>query len=496
MSDVRVRIAPSPTGPPHVGTAYIGLFDYAFARHAGGTFVLRIEDTDRERSSKESEEAILRALRWIGLEHDEGPDVGGPCGPYRQSERTELYKEHARKLVEGGHAYYCFCTPERLAQMRKDQQKRKQPPMYDGTCRDLPGEEVRRRLDAGEPAVVRLRVPEEGETSYVDLVRKKGEPVVFQNRHIDDQILLKSDGFPTYHLANVVDDHLMGITHVIRAEEWVNSTPKHILLYRAFGWDPPAFAHMPLLRNPDKSKISKRKNHTSLDWYREQGFLPEAMLNFLALMGFSSEEGDEVFDLETMVREFSWDRVKTSQPIFDVDKLEWLNGVYIRDLPVDELIDRLRPFAEEGRLGHDDKTRKMVEIIQERLKTLAEFDRWTWFFFTDDLDYDLDTLVPRKTTPAETETILRAAVQAYQDADDWTTGPLEQIGRDLCEQLGFKVRQVFMILRVAVTGSTQSPPLFESMEILGKPRSLERLREGLDRAVEPAGFGKADRAPN
>ncbi|MFW6158397.1 MAG: glutamate--tRNA ligase [Planctomycetota bacterium] len=496
MSDVRVRIAPSPTGPPHVGTAYIGLFDYAFAHHTGGTFVLRIEDTDRKRSSKESEDAIVRALRWIGLEHDEGPDVGGPYGPYRQSQRSEIYQEHARKLVEEGHAYYCFCTPERLARMRKDQQKRKQPPMYDGTCRDLPPDEVERRLDAGEPAVVRLKVPRDGETAYVDLVRKKGEPVVFQNRHIDDQVLLKSDGFPTYHLANVVDDHLMRITHVIRAEEWVNSTPKHILLYQAFGWDPPAYAHMPLLRNPDKSKISKRKNHTSLDWYRQQGFLPEAMLNFLALMGFSSEEGDEVFDLETMVREFSWDRVKTSQPVFDVDKLEWLNGVYIRNLPVDELIDRLRPFGQDGRLGHDDKTRKMVEIIQERLKTLAEFDRWTWFFFTDDLDYDLDTLVPRKTTPAETETILRAAIDAYQDADDWTTGPLEQVGRDLCEQLDFKVRQVFMILRVAVTGSTQSPPLFESMDILGKPRSLKRLRDALDRVVEPAGSEKADRAPN
>ncbi len=487
MSNVRVRIAPSPTGPPHVGTAYIGLFDYAFARHAGGKFVLRIEDTDQERSTKESEEAILRALRWLGLEYDEGPDVGGPYGPYRQSERTDIYREHAMKLVATGHAYHCFCTRERLSQMRKEQQKRKQPPMYDGTCRELSADEVRSRLDAAEPAVFRLKVPREGETAYTDLVRKKGEPVVFQNRHIDDQVLLKSDGFPTYHLANVVDDHLMEITHVVRAEEWVNSTPKHIMLYKAFGWEPPKYAHMPLLRNRDKSKISKRKNHTSLDWYREHGFLPEAMLNFLALMGFSAEEGEEVFDLDAMVRDFSWDRIKTSQPIFDVDKLEWLNGVYIRELGVDELIERLRPFAEAGRLDQGETTRKMVGIIQERLKTLDEFDKWTWFFFTDELDYDVETLIPKKTTGPETAAILRAALDAYEGVDEWTTEPLEQTGRGLCDRLEFKVGQVFMALRVAITGSGQSPPLFESMEILGRTRSLARLRDALARLGEQEG---------
>jgi len=481
MPEVRVRIAPSPTGDPHVGTAYIGLFDLAFARHAGGKVVLRIEDTDRERSTKESEEAIFRALRWVGVAWDEGPDVGGPHGPYRQSERTDLYREHARRLVETGHAYRCFCTPERLAEMRAAMQARKQPPMYDGRCRDLPPDEVRRRLDAGERAVVRLKVPREGETAYTDLVRKRGQPVIFQNKVIDDQVLLKSDGFPTYHLANVVDDHLMGITHVIRAEEWVNSTPKHVMLYRAFGWEPPQFAHMPLLRNADKSKISKRKNPTSLDWYRERGFLPEAMLNFLALMGFSTEEGEEVFDLDTMVREFAWERASTSAPIFDVQKLEWLNGVYIRELGLDALTERLRPFTAPGRLDDGDRTRQMVSIVQERMKTLSEFDAWTGFFFTDELEYDAGLLVAKKMTRESAAEALRASAEAFGAVGDWTAAALEEIGRGLCETLGLKPRQLFMTLRVAITGSTQSPPLFESMEILGQERALQRIDEAQQR---------------
>ena len=478
MSEVRVRIAPSPTGDPHVGTAYIGLFDMAFARHEGGKFVLRIEDTDRERSTAESEEAIFRALRWVGVDYDEGPDVGGPYGPYRQSERSDIYKEYAQKLIDSGHAYYCFCTSERLKEMRDEMQQKKLPPMYDGLCRELPKDEVERRLAAGERAVVRLKVPKEGETSYVDLIRKKGEPVVFQNSVIDDQVLMKSDGFPTYHLANVVDDHLMKITHVIRAEEWVNSTPKHVMLYKAFGWEPPQFAHMPLLRNQDKSKISKRKNPTSLDWYRGQGFLPEAMLNFLALMGFSTEEGEEIFDLDTMIREFSWDRVSTSAPIFDVTKLEWLNGMYIRDLSIEDLTGRLRPFAAEGRLDGPHAP-KMVEIIQERMKTLSEFDQWTWFFFTDDLPYEPGLLVAKKMTKEGAVEALAASVDAFGALDDWTTEALEACGREVCERLGLKIGQLFMTLRIAVTGSAKSPPLFESMEILGKDRCMARLADAM-----------------
>ena len=480
MKDVRVRIAPSPTGDPHVGTAYIALFDMAFARHEGGRFVLRIEDTDRERSTRESEEAIFRALRWVGIEWDEGPDVGGPHGPYRQSERSEIYQQYAEQLVTSGHAYHCFCTPDRLAEMRAAMQAQKRPPMYDGHCRDLPPDQVARRLAAGEPAVVRLKVPRDGQTSFTDLIRKKGEPLVFQNRLIDDQVLLKSDGHPTYHLANVVDDHLMEITHVLRAEEWVNSTPKHILLYRAFGWEPPQFAHLPLLRNANKSKISKRKQHTSLDWYRDQGFLPEAMLNFLALMGFAAEEGKELFTLDEMVAGFSWDKFSTSAPIFDLDKLTWLNGQHIRALSIEQLTERLRPFAEPGRL-EGAHAGLMVEIIQERMKTLSEFDQWTWFFFTDRLDYAPELLVPKKTTREQAAGALQASAAGYREIEDWTAAQLEALGRALCDRLALKVRQLFMTLRVAITGSAQSPPLFESMQILGKARCLERIERALGR---------------
>ncbi|MFH1132138.1 MAG: glutamate--tRNA ligase, partial [Pseudomonadota bacterium] len=298
---VRVRIAPSPTGDPHVGTAYVVLFNYAYAKRHGGKFILRIEDTDQTRSSRGSEDAILRSLRWLGLEWDEGPDVGGPHGPYRQSERSAIYKEHADLLIERGHAYRCFCTPERLTELRAKQREAKQDPGYDGKCRELDPEEVAKRVAANEPHVVRLKMPKDGETVVPDLLR--GE-VVISNQQSDDQVLMKSDGMPTYHLANVVDDHLMGITHVIRAEEWISSTPKHLRLYEGFGWELPTFIHLPLLRNKDKSKISKRKNPVSLDYYREIGILPQAMINFLALLGWSYGDDQEKFTLEQMVEKF------------------------------------------------------------------------------------------------------------------------------------------------------------------------------------------------
>ncbi len=306
LGPVRVRIAPSPTGDPHVGTAYIALFNLVFARLHGGQFILRIEDTDRARSTKESEEAIFRSLRWLGLDWDEGPDVGGPLGPYRQSERKEIYEEHAKKLLDSGHAYRCFCTAERLTEMRDAQRARKEAPRYDGRCRDISPDEAERRAAAGEPNVVRLRMPTEGETTLNCPMR--GE-ITVANRQLDDQILVKSDGYPTYHLANVVDDHLMGITHVIRAEEWISSTPKHIVLYEAFGWEQPTFVHMPLLRNRDKSKISKRKNPTSLDYYKRAGILPKAMLNFLANLGYSFGGDQEKFTFEEMRDGFDFQKI-------------------------------------------------------------------------------------------------------------------------------------------------------------------------------------------
>ena len=340
---VRTRIAPSPTGDPHVGTAYVALFNYALAKKHGGQFILRIEDTDRERSSAASEEMIFEALRWLGLQWDEGPDVGGPVGPYRQSDRTALYREHADLLVQRGAAYPCFCTRERLDALRAEQKAGKLNFGYDGRCRGVSAGEAGERREAGEPHVIRLAMPDAGQVVVPDLLR--GE-IEFDNAQVDDQVLLKSDGFPTYHLANVVDDHLMGITHVIRAEEWLSSLPKHVRLYEGFGWEPPVFCHLPLLRNADRSKISKRKNPVSLNFYRRAGYLPEAMLNYLALMGWAMPDEREEFSLEEFVSEFTLERISLGGPVFDVEKLKWLNGKYLRRLEPREILERLagRPF--------------------------------------------------------------------------------------------------------------------------------------------------------
>ena len=373
QQDVRVRIAPSPTGAPHVGTAYIGLFNLAFARANGGKFVIRIEDTDRARSTQRSEDAILRSLRWIGLEWDEGPDVGGPYGPYRQSERLHIYHEHVDQLIASGAAYRCVCTPERLDAMRKAQREAKQPIRYDGHCRHAAESEINAAIAQGLPSVVRMAVPTHGATVVRDAFR---DPISIENSQTDDQILLKSDGYPTYHLAAVVDDHLMGISHVIRAEEWISSTPKHLMLYQAFGWTPPVMMHMPLLRNTDKSKISKRKNPVSLEYYERQGYLPEALLNFLGLMGWSMPDEREMFSLDEMIEAFTFDRLSLGGPVFDLQKLDWLNGIYLRQLSPEALAKRLQeqiiqPKVE--RLSDPAFAQQLMPLLQERLRTLGDF---------------------------------------------------------------------------------------------------------------------------
>ena len=484
MSDqdrrVRVRLAPSPTGPPHVGNVYIGLFDFAFARHTGGTFVLRIEDTDRERSTRESEEAILKGFKWVGLGWDEGPDVGGPFGPYRQSERSAIYRKYADQLLAGGHAYPCFCTSERLAQVREAQRKLGSGTLgYDRHCRDLSADEVRRNLDAAMPHTVRLKVPLEGETRFTDLVRG---PLSVRNSEIDDQVLLKSDGFHTYHLANVVDDHLMEITHVIRAEEWISSTPKHVLLYDAFGWPPPVFIHMPLLRNPDKSKISKRKNPTSLIWYREQGFLPAALRNYLALMGWSIGDDREVFSTEEMIASFSWDRVTTSGPVFDMQKLEWLNGEYIRATSAQDLLQLILAERYTRRLGEPaGKLLAITELVRERMKKLSEFDGLTNFFFERE-PYEAADLVPRKESAGFVRDALAAAAGALRGLDDWSAPALEAAMQALVDGHGWKRGSFYMLLRVAVTCRAVSTPLFETMQILGKDECLARVEDAVEKA--------------
>ncbi len=473
---VRVRIAPSPTGDPHVGTAYIALFNYVFAKKHGGQFLLRIEDTDRTRSRPEWEQMIMQALRWTGITWDEGPDVGGPHAPYRQSERGHIYKQHSDELVAKGAAYRCFCTPERLDQLRKQQLQRKVQPGYDGRCRDLTPEEVSARLADNLPYVVRMKIPKEGSTTVRDVLR--GE-VTFDNTQIDDQVLLKSDGMPTYHLANVVDDHLMEITHVIRAEEWITSTPKHVLLYRAYGWQAPEFIHMPLLRNQDKSKISKRKNPVSINYYKEAGFLPEALLNYLAMMGWTMPDAREKFSVEEMIKDFTFDRISLGGPVFDVKKLTWLNGLYIREQAPEKMVERLQSvvFSKE-------RLAQIVPLVRERVDKLEDFIDHTSFFFNGDLEYDADAtaaLVPKGKTPKESAEALEAVLELIDAVPTIDVQKLEADLRALAEKLGWKPKDLFMPLRVAVTGRKATPPLFESMAVMGKERCRRRLRTVLQK---------------
>jgi len=477
---IRVRIAPSPTGDPHVGTAYIGLLNYIYARQRGGKFVLRIEDTDRTRFVPTSEQMIFDSLRWLGLTWDEGPDVGGPHGPYRQSERTEIYREHADLLLANGTAYRCFCTPEELETVRKRQTAAKLPPRYPGTCRHLTPEQIAANEAANKPFVIRLAVPPRANdttasTTFRDELR--GD-ITFDHNNVDDQVLMKSDGFPTYHLANVVDDHLMQITDVIRAEEWISSTPKHVLLYKAFGWQLPRFWHMPLLRNLDKSKISKRKNPVSLIYYQQAGFLPEAIINFLGLMGGGMpadiNNGTEQFTLAEMVEHFVFTNIRLGGPVFDLTKLKWLNGEYLRKLTHEQFFHEVRT-----RVFSDDYLRQISALMQPRIETLAQFGDLTSFFFRDDVLPTQEVFLPKKRTLEETITFATDQL-ATLEATDWTHEALEPALKKLGEEKSWSVKENFMLLRAIITGSTMSPPLLESMIVFGKARSLDRVRRFLE----------------
>jgi glutamyl-tRNA synthetase len=473
---VRTRIAPSPTGDPHVGTAYVALFNYAMAKKHGGQFVLRIEDTDRARSHPASERQIYEALRWLGLDWDEGPDVGGPHAPYRQSERTEIYREHACELIARGAAYRCFCSRERLEALREEQRAAKAQLGYDGRCRSLDPADAARRAASGEEHVVRLAMPTEGEIEVSDLLRGA---VRFDAAQIDDQVLLKSDGFPTYHLANVVDDHLMGISHVIRAEEWLSSLPKHVELYRAFGWKQPVFCHLPLLRNDDSSKISKRKNPTSLNHYRRAGFLPEAMLNYLALMGWSMPDERDMFSLGEFVDAFDPTGVRLGGPVFDLTKLTWLNGRYIRELSTGDLLARLRA----GQLS-DGYLSEVLPLAHERIETLEDFFSYASFFFTGEVAYDdaaRAKLIFKDQTPAQTAKVFRLLLEeAIDPILDWRAPTIEEALRVFGERHALSAKQLFMPVRVAVTGRPATPPLFATMEVLGKEVCRRRLRAAAD----------------
>jgi glutamyl-tRNA synthetase len=473
MSEVRVRIAPSPTGPPHVGTAYTALFNLAFARRHQGRFVLRIEDTDQNRSRPEYEEGLLKALRWVGIEWDEGPDVGGPYAPYRQSERLELYHRYAAQLVEQGDAYYCFCSSERLEALRAEQRRQKQSPRYDGHCRYLPAGEVAGKLAQGLPRVIRLKMPREG-TSIVKDVLRGG--ISFEYGLIDDQVLLKSDGFPTYHLAVVVDDHLMKITHVIRGEEWINSTPKHLLLYQCLGWEPPAYAHQPLLLNPDRSKLSKRRNPTSLDYYRRAGYLGPALLNYLALMAYPAVGEDEKFTVAQFSEGFELERISLGGSVFDLTKLNWLNGRYLReDFTAEGLLQELKRW-----LLNDEYIGRMLPLVQVRMETLGDFMPKCAFFFARQVEPAVEDLVPKDRPAPEVAQMLQTALWALEKALPWNRDTGEEAVRRVAAFWDWPIRDITVPLIAAIAGQKVGPPLFESIALLGLDLVRMRLLDAIN----------------
>lgn len=468
---VRTRIAPSPTGDPHVGTAYMALFNWAFAKAHDGQFLLRIEDTDAERSSTESEQAIYDALRWLGLTWDEGPDVGGPQAPYRQSERRSIYQTHIASLLEAGHAFHCFCPRERLDEVRKAQQQAKETTRYDGHCLHLSAEEVAKRQAAGEASVIRMKVPDEGECVFID--RLRGE-IRIPFSQIDMQVLIKADGLPTYHFAVVVDDHLMGITHIIRGEEWISSVPKHKLLFEYLGWELPELIHLPLLRNADQSKLSKRKNPTGVNYYRALGMLPQALLNYLALMGYSMPDEREIFSLEEMVEAFDIDRVSARGPVFDQEKLAWMNGQYLRALSPEAFAVAVTEWF------NSEKLRTLIPLVQERVETMADLVPLA--------DYLLGARRPLREEDFEAgklgrDDLVRSlyhTLARFDELRQWQRDDLLTICQDTAEALDLKFRDYLGPLFVAVSGRTVSLPLFDSFVYLGPDLVRARLREALE----------------
>lgn len=459
---VRVRIAPSPTGDPHVGTAYIAVFNSIFARHHNGKFILRIEDTDRARSRPEYEKNIFEALSWSGIEWDEGPDVGGDYGPYRQSERLSIYKKHADDLVEKGHAYKCFCTSEELAEMRQVLAKKGGRQGYDRRCRNLSQEEIKEKEAAGLPSVIRLKVPLKGECAYTDRIKGR---ITFPWADIDDQVLMKTDGFPTYHLANVVDDHLMEITHVIRGDEWISSTPKHILLYEYFGWETPEFLHMPLLLGIDGKKLSKRKNPTSIFFYRDSGYLSEAFRNFLTLMGYSMPGDREIYPFEDIVKEFDPERIGVSGAVFDIKKLDWLNQQYIINcIPQEELWERLKEWR-----FNDTFMERLIPLCYSRIKTFGDFMDLFDFLFINEMKYKEEDFIQKGLSKLQGAYILQGMIWILELTNDWSALGIQQASKQVAERLGVNHKKgVMPVLFASIMGKIQGPPLFDSAEILGK----------------------------
>lgn len=468
---IRTRIAPSPTGEDlHIGNIYTGLLNWAFANKNKGQFIIRIEDTDRTRLVRGSEQRILNSLKNFGLNYDEGPDIGGPYAPYRQSERKDLYNKYAIELVEKGAAYYCFCTKEKLEEIKSKDKKIGDIKRHISFCQILKTSQVKEKIANNEAFVIRLKVPDNTDISFEDLIRGK---ITINTRQIDDQILIKSDGFPTYHLGVVVDDHLMKISHVIRAEEWISSTPKHILLYQAFGWELPVFVHVPLLRNTDKSKLSKRQHPVWASWYLQEGYLAEAILNYLALMGWSHPEGKEIFPIKEFIEKFELKDINPVGPVFDIRKLEWMNGEYLRKMSDDELEKRLEGYL----VDHPGKGKitPLIPLIKERIKKLSDFIPLTDFFF-EKVEYDREVLDKLKieTLDQVLSEILKSLEQMKQP---WDSGIFEETFRKLAQAEKISVSQMFQLIRVAVSGQLVTPPLFESIKILGEENTIKRIKE-------------------
>lgn len=480
----RVRFAPSPTGRLHIGGARTALYDFLYARKTGGQFILRIEDTDRKRYDPEAEQEFYETLRWLGLDWDEGPDIGGAFGPYRQSERMEIYQEYIQRLIDAGSAYYCFCSAERLQQVRELQQKRKEPPHYDGHCRTIPPDEAKQRVAAGEPSVVRFKVPRPGRTIAVDLLR--GE-ITVENSSIDDYILLKSTGMPVYHFAAILDDHLMGITHVLRGSEWLPTFPLHVLIYEAFGWEQPVWVHLSVLLNPSgKGKLSKRHADTdqsgaravfALD-LREMGYLPEAVLNWIGLMGWSYDDHQEFFPKDEFISKFSLEKLNPSPAAVNFSKLDHFNGLHIRALSTDELTNRLIPFFEQaGFPAEREMISEITPLVQERIRTLYEAVEMARFFFKEEISVDREDLIGKNLSADESAHALEQAAAVIESLNTLEQAPFEQALRDLADDLDLKAGQLFGMLRMAVTGQRVSPPLIESMTIVGREKVLDRIQK-------------------
>jgi glutamyl-tRNA synthetase len=485
----RLRFAPSPTGFQHIGGLRTALFSWLFARHTGGKFVLRVEDTDVARTIYGAVDDILDGFAWLGMDIDEGPVVGGPYGPYYQTQRRALYQQYAHRLIASGHAYRCYCTPTRLEQVRQEQMAQKLPPRYDRHCRYLSEEERAANDAAGLAWTVRFAMPLDGETVVHDELH--GD-ITFKNADIDDFIVLKSDGLPTYHLAHVVDDHLMEITHLLRAEEWISSAPRHVNIWKALGWEQPLLYHVPDVLGKDKKKLSKRHSAPSWRDFRDQGFLPEAVFNFMALIGWSYDDKTEFFTRDELIAAFTLERVGKAGGIYDAEKLEWMNGVYIRKLSLEEFTLRTLPYMErpEARGGLPnsiprpldfDYASRVLALEQERLRTLGEAAHAVSFFYSEDVAYDTALLIQKGMDAARTRAALARARDLLNGLESWSHDAMEAPMRALAEELGLKPGQLFGPVRVAVSGRTATPPLFAMMEVLGRERTMQRIEKAIRR---------------